>query len=259
MKFHLCFLISLCASSACATSIALDGTSQPRVSIYKTYTVDTKAPTVIVSHGSAGVDAPPVRMAIKIQGWGYNSIVVDHYSTKGIASGAHNVGTVVEGAKGPERALDVIAVARWVKKQPWHQGKIVVIGYSQGGGTVNALADQNKMETLYPAIVTKADYELFAGGIGMYPSCGHKLDASPPASYSAFPVQLHLGTDDDLARPDWCQTFAVGYELIYYKGATHLFDITAGNTKFTHRYSSEAYELSTQRIRSFLDKHLKLD
>jgi dienelactone hydrolase len=112
------FVLVGCASSV---PVTLNDSSKPRVSIYRLHTHPKQVPTVIVSHGSAGVDAHILDVADRIKSWGYNIVVVDHYSEKGIASGYHNVGTVIKGATGPERALDVIAAARWIKKQPWHR------------------------------------------------------------------------------------------------------------------------------------------
>lgn len=249
------FLISGCVAT---TPIALDETTKPRVSIYKTLLVSTQAPTVIISHGSAGIDSPTLNMATKVQSWGYNAVVIDHYTVKGISSGAQNVGKIIKGATGAERALDAIATARWVQRQTWHKGKVALIGYSQGGATVNALANKYKITVLrFPDLVTENDYRMFAGAIGMYPSCGRLLDATPPSDEAPFPVQLHIGTDDDLARPEWCYTQAKNYELIYYKGATHLFDSYAKNTKYTQRYDRVADQLSAERIHNFLDKNLQ--
>jgi dienelactone hydrolase len=259
---RLLLLLASFAVSGCVatTTVALDDATKPRVSIYKTFLVSTQAPTVIISHGSAGVDSPTLRMATKVQAWGYNAVVIDHYTAKGISQGRQNIGKIIEGATGSERALDAVAVARWIQRQTWHKGKIVLIGYSQGGATVNALANKYKITKVrFPSVVTNNDYSVFAGAIGMYPSCGMLLDATPPSDEAPFPVQLHIGTADDLARPEWCETRAKNYELVYYKGATHLFDSQAQNTKFTQRYDRAADQLSSERIRIFLDAHLQRD
>lgn len=236
--------------------IALNDSQKPRASIYKVHTHSQKAPTVILSHGSGGVDAHILGVASIIKDWGFNTVVVDHYHEKGIAAGLHNVGTVVQGATGSERALDVIAVARWVQKQPWHTGKIVLVGYSQGGATVNALASKEKILRNYEGLVNEKDYEIFAGAIGVYPGCGYKLDGTPPSASSPFPVQLHIAGADDLGRPEWCHTFAVNYQLIVYNGATHGFDFIAQNTKFTHRYDPKAAKLLRERMREFINQKL---
>lgn len=249
--------ISAVLASCASTSISIRDNERPRASIYLTETQTQRAPTVILSHGSAGVDSHIAYVAGKIKRLGYNAVVVDHYTEKGISSGLQNVGTVVRGAAGPERALDIIAAARWIQRQHWHSGKVVLIGYSQGGASVNALASKDKILRDYPDAVQENDYGVFAGAIGMYPSCGYKLGATPPQDSSPFPVQLHLAEADDLARPEWCRTLAKNYELMYYKGATHGFDFAAQTTKFTHRYDPDADRLSFERISEFLDTHLR--
>lgn len=45
--------------------------------------VDHQAkPTVIVGHGSAGVTPTERQQAFNLVGWGYNAIVVDHYTAR---------------------------------------------------------------------------------------------------------------------------------------------------------------------------------
>jgi dienelactone hydrolase len=252
----LIFSVTL-AGCAAHIPIALSDAKKPRASVYQLKTHSNKLPTIILSHGSAGVDPHILSVANEFHGWGFNTVVIDHYSQKGISSGLHNVGRTVSGATGSERALDIIAVSRWIKNQPWHMGKIVLVGYSQGGATVNALASKDKILTNYHGEVNQSDYEVFAGAVGVYPSCGQLLDATPPSISSPFPVQLHIASADNLARPEWCLTKATNYQLIYYEGATHGFDFTATNPKFTHRYNPQATKLSLQRMRDFIVKVLK--
>lgn len=255
-KFILLFLPIL-AGCVSHLPISLSDTNKPRTSIYQLKKHSVKLPTVIVSHGSSGVNDHLLSVADKIHGWGFNTVVIDHYIQKGISAGTHNVGTIVKGATGSERALDAIAVARWIKVQPWHSGQIVLVGYSQGGATVNALASKEKILTSYKGMVNSSDYEIFAGAVGVYPSCGYLLDANPPYVSSPFPVQLHIASEDDLARPEWCRTSAKNYDLIYYEGATHGFDFVAQNTKFTHRYNPKVTSLSLNKMREFITSRLR--
>lgn len=60
-------------------------------------------------------------MASTLNSWGYNAVVVDHYTLRGIA--APHTGVAVHGARGEDRALDFIETGRWVQQQSWHQGK----------------------------------------------------------------------------------------------------------------------------------------
>ncbi len=214
-----------------------------------------QAPTVIVGHGSGGVSPSERKQASKVWTWGYNAVVVDHYTARGIKS---HTGMSVNGALPNDRAADMIAVAKWVKQQPWHKGNLAIIGFSQGGAGIWALANEKNMRSHSSIQVTDEDLKLLTVGVAMYPAC-HSSMASPPREPS-FPVQLHLAGSDDLALPQWCETFGnAKYEKYTYPGATHVFDYAGviRNPKFTHRYDREADELSQSRIKSFLDKHLK--
>ncbi len=73
------------------------------------------APTVIVGHGSGGVTPSERKQASNVWTWGYNAVVVDHYTARGIKS---HTGVPVNGALPNDRAADMIAVAKWVKQQP---------------------------------------------------------------------------------------------------------------------------------------------
>lgn len=152
----------------------------------------------------------------------------------------------------------MLAVARWVKQQPWHQGNIAIIGFSQGGAGIWALANEKNMRSHSAIEVTDDDLKLITAGIAMYPAC-HSTFASPPRE-PLFPVQLHLAGSDDLALPQWCETFGhVRYEKHIYPGATHVFDFSGvipNNTSFTHRYDHEADKLSQSRMKDYLIRHL---
>lgn len=216
---------------------------------------DRPKPTVIVGHGSAGVTPTEYAQARHAWSWGYNAVVVDHYTTRGIK---RHTGRRVSGGLPDDRAADMVAVARWVKQQPWHQGKIAVIGISQGGAGIWALANEANMRGHSAIEVTDDDLQLISVGVAMYPACAPDL-ASPPRQ-PIFPVQLHIGGADDLALPRWCETFGnPRYEKFIYPGATHSFNyagVIPNNTRFTHRYDLEADKLSQSRIKDYLARHL---
>lgn len=216
---------------------------------------DRPKPTVIVGHGSAGVTPTEYEQARHAFGWGYNAVVVDHYTARGIK---RHTGMRVAGGLPDDRAADMVAVARWVKQQAWHQGKIALIGISQGGAGIWALANERNMRSHSSIQVTDDDLKLIAVGVAMYPACAPDL-ASPPRN-PTFPVQLHIGEADDLALPRWCETFGnPKYEKHLYPGATHSFNysrVIPNNTRFTHRYDHEADKLSQSRIKDYLSRHL---
>lgn len=250
-----------CATETPPVDMEKLGNLQSTVRIDRVIGDDVKSPkpTVIISHGSSGVSVSDHDRARVISSMGYNTVVVNHYSGKGIVPGSHLVGTVVKGAQGTDRALDIIMAARWIKKQPWHKGKIAVIGYSQGGAGVNALASAPSMLNKYYGEITEEDLKIISAGVGVYPSCSPDLHASP-AMNAVFPVQLHIAGDDDLAQPGWCDTIhSKNYEKFVYEGATHLWDVSVQQpiTRFTQRYNGQVVELANSRIKDFLARTLR--
>lgn len=125
-----------------------------------------KAPTVIVGHGSGGLAAMHREMGSTLNSWGYNAVVIDHYSLRGIAV---HTGKVVLGARGEDRALDFIETGRWIAQQPWHEGKIAVVGFSQGGGGVLTLVNDRNMRNL--DYVSDAQPNPISVASAFYPSC----------------------------------------------------------------------------------------
>lgn len=219
------------------------------------YETQKPAPTIIVGHGSGGVTIVELGQAIDAKNWGYNTVVVDHYTGRGIE---RHTGKAVDGAYPTDRASDMLAVAKWVQLQSWHNGKIGIIGVSQGGAGLWILADKNTLMRNAKFKLTEDDLNLFSFGVAMYPACAPSF-ASPPAKPS-FPIQLHLAGADDLALPQFCNTFGNEmYEKHIYENATHSFNwnVFITGLKFTHKYDQKADELSQARIKAYVDKQMK--
>ncbi|MBM3361903.1 MAG: hypothetical protein FJY42_04430 [Betaproteobacteria bacterium] len=211
-----------------------------------------KAPTVIVGHGSGGLAAMHREMGSTLNSWGYNAVVIDHYSLRGIAV---HTGKVVLGARGEDRALDFIETGRWIAQQPWHEGKIAVVGFSQGGGGVLTLVNDRNMRNL--DYVSDAQPNPISVASAFYPSCFF----SPPPAKPSIPTQVHLAEMDDLARVSYC---GLGddspYRVHLYKGATHSFDESFSpfaRLGFTQRYNPRATRESRENLKKFLDEHLR--
>lgn len=214
---------------------------------------NVKAPTVLVAHGSSGVTNNNREIARILNTWGYNSVIVDHYTLRGIA---RHVRKEAPGARGEDRALDIIEAARWVEKQEWHSGKIAVVGFSRGGGGVLTLINEQQMRNL--GIVSDSKPNPISASVAYYPSCYN----NPVPSNPSMPTQVHLAEQDDLARPLWCvfSPMHENYTVYRYKDATHAFDenIPSGVVlEFSHRYDRKDTNLSRERLKEFLDKNLK--
>lgn len=209
-------------------------------------------PSVLIAHGSDGVRQFHRDWAKIINSWGYNAVIVDHYSLRGI--GMHT-GNFLHGVRGEDRAREMLDSANWTMIQPWHKGKIGIIGFSQGGGGILALVNQRIMENL--SYINDNKKNPFSAAVGFYPAC---LLSQPPSTPS-IPTQLHLAEKDDLARLSYCHQMSdPGYDVIIHKDATHAFDVyipSGARLSYTHRYSSEAIQLSQKLTKEFLDKHIR--
>ncbi len=214
---------------------------------------DKTAPTVLVAHGSDGVTGYHTEWARRIRGWGYNAVVIDHYSLRGITI---HVGRVIEGVRGEDRARDMVHAARWITQQPWHQGKIAAIGISQGGAGVLALsAQQENLE--YHKIVKNGEKTPYTAVVAFYPGCSIYLPPIKPTIH----VQMHLASDDTLANPAFCSPLDDPlYDVTTYQGATHAFDLDISSQRrppFLHRYDSRIAKEAQDKTKKFLDTHIK--
>jgi dienelactone hydrolase len=209
-----------------------------------------KMPTVLIAHGSAGVTNSNRSLSPVINQWGYNAVIVDHYSLRGITS---HTGREVAGATGTDRAKDLIETAKWVEKQPWHQGKIAVVGFSRGGGAVLTLVNERLMNNIG---YEKKDIPISSAS-AFYPSCYY----NPVPDKPYIPTQVQLAEKDDLAYISFCNFPRENpYEVFVHKNATHSFDENipaSARLIFTHRYDNSSTKKSRELLREFLDKNLK--
>ncbi len=220
--------------------------------------------TVILSHGSGGVWKHQLNWADSLNGQGYNVVILDHFTQKGVKphTGKVDIKTIPE-----ERVKDILALSKWINSQEWHDGKIGVIGFSQGGSGVNLLANTRMLKNLKLA----ADYDLgvFGALVSYYPGCGIPLGGTPDLPY--VPIQLHLGELDGLAEVMWCET---GFrknenlEIFIYPEAHHSFDVEVKDWKkvgfipatgrmWEAKLNPEANELSRKRVFRHLETYLK--
>ena len=160
-----------------------------------------------------------------------------------------------------DRLEDIIETAKWVEKQPWHKGKIGVVGYSMGAlAALNLASDGGEF---YP-YTDKIDQDIYvtkyvSAVIAFYPSCkmGHK-DAKVPSL-------ILIGELDTWTPVRLCdQLAAVGNKnitLIRYPGAYHSFDTPGFNqvNRYGHmiKYNAPAAADAEMRTKKFFEKYLK--
>jgi dienelactone hydrolase len=218
------------------------------------YLADQKssAPTVLISHGSNGVQEHHREWSKLIQSWGYNVIIVDHYSQRGIG---YHTGEFIPGARGEDRARDLVQASKWAKEQTWHHGKTLALGFGQGGAGILALAEQQ--DTLeYYKIVEKGQPVPFVAAIAFYPTCA----LYGPPQKPSIPIHVFFGGKDILSPMDNCYPFNnQKYTSTVYPEATNAFDIRApfNGEKYKHYYRADYAKQSQQETRIFLDKYLK--
>lgn len=211
---------------------------------------DKKLPTVLVLHGSGGTEGHHQTWADRINQWGYHTLLVESFRQRG-----HSNIVLTQAITPQDRVSDVLAVAKWVKEQPWSNGEVALIGYSHGGNTVFETALENN--------------DLIKGGVAYYPYCyGYFRNVK-------VPIQLHLAMDDDWTPASLCSflykgPFKSSNVLAYeYPNSHHGFDHARGYvTKFpammrggvqtvTYGSNKEQAEISFIRTKEFLDTLFK--
>jgi dienelactone hydrolase len=198
-------------------------------------------PTVIIAHGCSGSNIPSYQAWVKqVSKWGYNGVMLDSFLPRGYKNCAEVYPNYVSTKS---RAHDIKNLAEWIRKQPWHTGKIAVIGFSHGGGTVLNFAS-NK------------DTHGIDVGIAYYPVCsGLGLNFENPR----IPVQVHLAKKDT-TTPVWHCGAMKNYDMHMYANARHAFDIYKVDGWYYghyHAYDLEADVAARNRTREYLAKHLK--
>jgi dienelactone hydrolase len=211
------------------------------------------APTMIWMHGCGGlVGNHKVDWARDLNSWGYNVVVVDAFSPRGIRSVCNNTFSFPRLQFG----YDAYYVAKWIKQQSWGAGKVGVIGYSFGAGAILEMVKANTLKQEFDDIVISA-------GVAYYPFC--LVMSSQPG---VFPVQLHLAGRDEITPPQGCIDTAKGWQdgaiIEYYKEASHGFDITGANFMLGTamgprlvKWSPSDDKLSRNKTKEFLDSRLK--
>jgi dienelactone hydrolase len=240
--------ISLACSilvSGCASVSGLDTAIENTVKIVQS--TSKPKPTIILAHGCDGMTARQhyYFSAKEIAEWGYNVVMVDSF-TKRRVTNICTEGTVVMPA---ERAVDIAEAAKWVIEQPWHKGKVGLIGYSHGGSTaLNIVGDKH--------------IKHISAVVAYYPPCW-KFFVGQDYRYGFIPLQIHGGDQDFWTPPSVCNKLISGptdqpYDLFIYKGATHSFNFNYSGTIYGQymTYNNEVDKLAAGRTREFFNKHI---
>jgi dienelactone hydrolase len=213
---------------------------------------DEPFPAVVLLHGCGGIQANHTEWAAGLGAEGYVTLVVDSHSPRRIAHSC--VGANASG----DRVWDALGALRYLRSLPYVAGdRVGVMGWSEGG--IVALRTSSDGLARY-AIKGPG----FRAAVAFYPGCNGNLSSDTTAA-----VLLLLGEKDDWTSPIPCvqiakelQQEARPIEYVVYKGATHAFDepwLRGGVNYLGYqmKYDAVATSDSMQRIKTFLQRHLK--
>lgn len=239
----LCIFTSLSyAKSIQSVEIHNKKTVKLYIEIYRVASLN--APTVIVLHGCGGVDSHHRDWARQLNSWGFNSVVLDSFSTRWESSVCEKPFSVTPS----QRAVDLQFTARWIAEQPWGKSKIGVIGFSHGAWAT--LYATSKKE-----IIREVGTTVISSAVAFYPYC----DTSRLYDSPAMPLQIHSGNLDSWAPSTMCTDLSRHWNMtdnfFVYTDSYHGFDrfntdISVGN----HRLKSnpDANAIARSRTKDFL-------
>jgi dienelactone hydrolase len=228
------------------------------------YSIKTPSPTVIIAHGSDCFEtsnAPYYRdWARRINGWGYNAVIIDHCTLRGVRSGDSG-GIMHPGVEPEARSRDIHALAEWIHKQPFHVGRAGYVGFSHGG--VAAIRANGYVNSLDPSSGHLDPNGNISAYVSYYPACVMARFPENPRS----PLLLLLAELDDTAPPNRCLSYPKNplYSHVLYEGVHHCFDGDGVNMlvyrksgmPWTCRYDTVASKDSRNRVKDFLEKHVR--
>jgi dienelactone hydrolase len=208
-------------------------------------------PAVVYLHGCSGLSTNTRhRMAELMTGWGYVSLVVDSFTTRGIKQSCDRLM--------PARQADALGALLYLSKLPFvDPQRIAVVGSSQGGIIVLQLASTNTVD-----LFAISDELKFKAVVAYYPRC------SVATEQLTVPTIILIGELDDWTPANNCERWmerrtdkGAPIKLVIYPGAYHAFDIPNlgdGRWRFGHwlKYDADAAGRSIREMHDFLATHL---
>ena len=220
--------------------------------ILNTYPLKTPSPTVIYAHGCSGLDGAYLDWKNKLNDWGYNVVQPDSMRSRGLTTYCK-----VQGKN--DRLEDILKTAEWIKEQPWHKGKIGLIGFSMGATAVlNASSNGGDLYIFKPTTPFDTYKNInISAAIAYYPTC------LPQHKNAKIPTMILIGEADNGTPPTWCGYIAGENEKItlkIYPGVHHSFDVSGidSTSRFgwRNKYDAGAAIDAEQRTKEFFEKYL---
>jgi dienelactone hydrolase len=215
------------------------------------------SPAVVLLHSCNGnwrrIDQ---RWGPSIASWGYVTLAVDSFETRGIKSACTGTGPV-------DMTLDGYRALAYLVKQPFvDPSRIAVVGFSQGGRIA--------LTSVERGIIEQTSKDKFRAAVAFYPPC------SPFKDDMTVPVLIMVGELDDWTPARECRNVIEGIDsygiarqkgegvpikLIVFPGAFHAFDAPTLKTPkelLGHHleYNQAAADHSAAALREFLDATL---
>jgi dienelactone hydrolase len=208
-------------------------------------------PAIIYLHGCSGLSKNTrARVADLMMGWGYVSLAVDSFASRGIKE-ACNGGM-------PPRQADALGALRYLSSLSFVDPKrIAVVGSSQGGIVALRLASTNDVK-----LFDIPDDLKFKAAVAYYPLCG------VASQRLSIPTVILIGELDDWTPAKDCEHWMVWragkgapVKLVIYPGAYHAFDVPtlrSGIRLFGHwlKYDADAAARSVSEMHDFLASQL---
>lgn len=192
----------------------------------------TPSPTIILAHGCSGINAQDYGWVKLLHKAGYNVIVPDSLSPRNVGTTCNRRAVTYE-----QRADDINTIAKWIKKQYWHSGPIIGVGFSHGGASV--LEAGMSVNTVLSAV------------IAYYPWC--KLSYK----HVQIPSQIHIGALDTWTPSTNCEAikdYNNNQKVFIYDNAYHSFDRSYNTMSNGHalQFDQDAYEKSKELTLKFI-------
>ena len=202
-------------------------------------------PTVIVLHGCGGVDQHHKEWARQLNAWGFNSVILDSFSSRNERAVCQKPFSVTPS----QRAVDLHHTSKWIAEQPWGKGKIGVIGFSHGGWA--ALYAVSKKE-----IAREVKTSNITSAVSFYPYCDNSRMFDSPG----IPIQIHIGNLDMWTPATLCSDLSrhwnISNDLFIYPDSYHGFDRRNTNISVQGhilRSNIDSDSTARERVRNFFN------